>query len=388
MAMSETRKYLRFPVTYRIEHWILVATFTTLAITGLVQKYPMAGISDAILRLLGGIDTTRVIHHTAAVFLMLEAVYHIGAVGFRIFVRRTRLSMLPTMTDVRVAIQALLFNLGLSKVRPQQGRFSFEEKVEYWAVVWGTLIMALTGFMMWNPIAATRYLPGEIVPAAKAAHGSEAVLAVLAIIIWHIYHVHVRELNKSMFNGRLTEDEMINEHPLELADIKAGVAERPIDPRSLAHRKRIFYPVYGVLAAAMVFGIYSFVTLEHTAVTTLPPAENVVIYAPLTPTPFPTALPSATTAPLTAVTWDGGIGALFQSRCGACHGGPSGLGGLNLSSYAGITAGGVDGPVIIPGDAEGSLLVMKQSAGGHPGQLTGDELALVRQWIDAGAPEN
>lgn len=386
--MSESRKYLRFPVTYRVEHWILVATFTTLAVTGLVQKFPMAGVSDGILRLLGGIDTTRVIHHTAAVILMLEAVYHIGAVGFRVFVRRTRLSMLPTITDVRAAVQALLFNLGLSKVRPQQGRFTFEEKVEYWAVVWGTLVMAITGFMMWNPIAATRLLPGEIVPAAKAAHGAEAVLAVLAIIIWHIYHVHVREFNKSMFGGRLTEEEMIEEHPLELADLKAGVAERPLDPRSLTRRKRIFYPVYGILAAAMLLGIYAFVTVEHTAITTLPPAENVVVYAPLTPTPFPTAVPSATAQPITAETWDGGIGALFQSKCGSCHGGPSGLGGLDLSSYSGIRAGGVDGPAIVPGDSDASLLVSKQAAGGHPGQLTGDELALVRRWIDAGAPEN
>lgn len=385
--MSDPRKYLRFPVTYRVEHWILVATFTTLAITGLIQKFASASISEAILRLLGGIDTTRIIHHSAAVILMLEAVYHLGAIGYRIFVRRTRLSMLPTMVDVRVAVQALLFNLGLGKVRPQQGRFTFEEKVEYWAVVWGTVIMALTGFMMWNPIAATRFLPGEIVPAAKAAHGAEAVLAVLAIILWHIYHVHVRELNKSMFTGELTEDEMIDEHPLELADLKAGVAERPVDPRSLARRKRIFYPVYGLLAAVMLFGIYAFISIEQTAITTLPPAEDVVIYTPLTPTPFPTALPSATPVPVTAVTWDAGIGAIFETRCGACHGSPAGMGGLDLSNYAGIRAGGADGPAIMPGDPDGSLLVTKQSAGGHPGQLSGDELALVRRWIEAGAPE-
>jgi formate dehydrogenase gamma subunit len=385
--MSEPRRYLRFPVTYRVEHWILVATFTTLAITGLVQKFATTGLAQAILRTLGGIETTRVIHHSAAVVLMLEVVYHIGAVGYRIFVRRTRLSMLPSMSDVRVAAQAVLFNLGLSKVRPQQGRFTFEEKAEYWAVVWGTLVMAITGFMMWNPIATTRLLPGEFVPAAKTAHGAEAVLAVLAIIVWHIYHVHVREFNKSMFTGRLTEEEMIDEHPLELADIKAGVAARPVDSRSLARRKRLFYPLYGLLAAAMLFGIYAFVSLEQTAITTLPPAENVVIYSPLTPTPLPTALPSVTPPPITAVTWDGGISAILAGKCSVCHGGPAGLGGLDLSSYVGITAGGVDGAVITPGDPDGSLLVSKQSAGGHPGQLSGDELALVRRWIEAGAPE-
>ena len=385
--MRDTRKYLRFPLSYRIEHWLLVATFTTLAITGLVQKFAASGASQVILRLLGGVETTRVIHHTAAAILMLEVVYHVGALGFRVFVRRTHLTMLPSSSDVRMAVQALLYNLGFSKVRPQQDRFTFEEKAEYWAVVWGTLVMAITGFMMWNPIATTRFLPGEFVPAAKSAHGAEAVLAVLAIIVWHIYHVHVRQFNKSMFTGDLTENEMIEEHPLELADIKAGVAERPVEPLALSRRKRIFYPVYGVLAAAMLFGIYAFVTLEQTAVTTRPPAEDVVIFSPLTPTPFPTALPSATPLPIIGVAWADGIGALFQSKCIVCHGSPSGLGGLNLASYAGIQTGGASGPVVVPGDPEASLLVVKQAAGNHPGQLSGEELALVRQWIEAGAPE-
>ena len=86
---------------------------------------------------------------------------------------------------------------------PQEARYTFGEKVEYWSVVWGTVIMAVTGFMMWNPISTLRFLPGEAIPAAKAAHGGEAVLAVLAIIIWHFYHVHIKTFNKSMFTGKL-----------------------------------------------------------------------------------------------------------------------------------------------------------------------------------------
>ena len=65
--------------------------------------------------------------------------------------------------------------------------------------------MALTGFMMWNPLATIKVLPGEFIPAAKTAHGAEAVLAVLAIIVWHMYGVHVKRFNKSMWTGKLTE---------------------------------------------------------------------------------------------------------------------------------------------------------------------------------------
>jgi hypothetical protein len=112
--------------------------------------------------------------------------------------------------------------------------------------------MVITGFMMWNPIATTGFLPGEAIPAAKAAHGNEALLAVLAVIIWHVYHVHLRRFNKSMFTGYLTEEEMLEEHPLELADLKAGVAARPLDPQVVARRQRAFFAAYGVIATASI----------------------------------------------------------------------------------------------------------------------------------------
>jgi formate dehydrogenase gamma subunit len=387
---AEKRKYLRFPAIYRIEHWVQFASFTILALTGLPQKYSEAAISKSFIGLLGGIEVVRTIHRAAATILMVAVVYHIGAVIYRLYVKRYRPSMLPTMVDVRNAIQAVRYNLGQARSRPQQGRYTFEEKVEYWAFAWGTVIMVITGFMLWNPIATARFFPGQFIPAAKAAHGGEALLAVLAIILWHMYHVHVREFNRSMFTGYIGEQEMLHEHPLELADIKAGVSDRPVSAQQVARRKRTFWPVYGIIAALLLFGIYQFVTFEQTAITTVPPAEDVVVFAPLTPTPFPTALPTNTPAPeaAQAATWDEGIGDLFDSKCGACHNDSAKLGGLDLTSYAAAMEGGQSGAVIAPEDPDGSQLVQIQAAGGHPGQLSGDELDQVRDWIEAGAPEN
>jgi mono/diheme cytochrome c family protein len=82
------------------------------------------------------------------------------------------------------------------------------------------------------------------------------------------------------------------------------------------------------------------------------------------------------------------IGPLFQERCGACHSGPGGIQGLDLTSYAGVLKGGASGPAIIAGDPEMSLIIVKQSSEqSHFGQLTPEELDLVVQWITAGAPE-
>jgi cytochrome b subunit of formate dehydrogenase len=217
----------------------------------------------------GGIEMTRIIHHVAAIVLMFLSIYHLIDLFYKIYVRRIRLSMLPGLKDVKDAIQAFGYNLGITKKRPQMGRYTFEEKLEYWALVWGTIIMGFTGFLMWNPIASTKILPGEIIPAAKTAHGGEAILAVAAIVIWHMYGVHIKKFNKSMFTGKISETEMLHEHPLELADIKAGISERAIDLPTLRKRQKIFWPIAIVLTLLLLAGVYGFIGSENTAVLTI-----------------------------------------------------------------------------------------------------------------------
>lgn len=397
--------YERFPLARRIEHWVMMLSFTLLGLTGLPQKFPSAGLSIAFVRALGGIETLRTIHHTAAIVMMLGTAWHILVFGYLAYVRRTRFTMLPTLQDVKDGWQALMYNIGRAKTPPQMGRYTFEEKMEYWAFVWGAIIMGTTGFMMWNPISVAKFFPGEVIPAAKAAHGGEALLAVLAIIIWHMYGVHIKRFNRAMFNGRMSEAEMLHEHPLELADIKAGIAERPVDPIVLRKRQRVYIPIAAVLALFMLGGVYGFVNAEQTALTTVDrQVPTVVVFVPWTPTPAPTltatlpatetplpTTPPADTTPSTPavasdLTWDNSIGMLFQTKCTVCHGAGA-LGGLDLSTYADALKGGNSGPVIVPGDAANSLLVQKQQAGGHPGQLTPEEIAQVIEWINAGALE-
>jgi cytochrome b subunit of formate dehydrogenase/mono/diheme cytochrome c family protein len=409
MSTIPNRTYVRFPLARRIEHLIMMLSFITLGLTGLPQKFSSAPLSIAFVNILGGIESLRTIHHFAAIVMMFGTAWHLLVFGYMAYVRRTRFSMLPSLQDVKDGWQALLYNIGRAKTYPQMGRYTFEEKMEYWAFVWGTIIMGATGFMMWNPVTTIKFLPGEVVPAAKAAHGGEALLAVLAIIIWHMYGVHVKRFNKSMWTGRITEEEMLHEHPLELADIKAGMAERQLDPVTQRKRERVYIPIAVVLTLFMLGGIYGFVNAEQTALTTIErSAPTIEVFVPQTPTPAPTlsptspptetslptqtqpatdSTPSTPSTPASSLTWDGDIGPLLQTKCGACHGATA-LGGLNLSTYADALRGGVSGPAIIPGDSANSLLVIKQQAGGHPGQLTPEELAEVIEWINAGAPEN
>ncbi len=200
---------------------------------------------------------------------MVVTGFHLLDVAHRVLVRRVPLHMMPRYQDVVDALQSVRFNLGLAKERPRMDRYTWEEKVEYWSLIWGTIVMIATGFMLWNPIATTRFFPGEFIPAAQVVHGGEALLAILAVLVWHFYSVHLRQFNRSMFTGQMTEHEMEHEHPLELERIRSGKLREP-DHAAIARRRRVFMPVAGIVGALLLAGLYWFVTFEQTAITTLP----------------------------------------------------------------------------------------------------------------------
>lgn len=270
---KDQQRYPRFTVSQRLEHWVLTLSFTILAVTGLPQKFVGIPWAESLIAIMGGIEMVRIIHRVSAVVLMVLTIYHIAAVAYKIFVQRVALTMMPGWQDVKDMFGVIAYNLGLTKMRPKLPRYNFEEKMEYWAVVWGTVIMAITGFMLWNPIATARFLPGSFIPAAKAAHGGEALLAVLAIIVWHFYGVHLRRLNKSMFAGSLSRESMEHEHGLELEQIETGTLPPSAPPEEEARRARVFLPVSIVISVVLLIGVYWFVTLEETAIETVVAAE-------------------------------------------------------------------------------------------------------------------
>ncbi len=389
MSSDSDKIYTRFDLSQRIEHAVFLISFTLLGITGLAQKFSTSLYGEGVIASLGGIETTRLIHRTSAVIMMIVSIYHIVSVLYRIYVLRVSFSMVPLIEDFKHLLQDIGYYLGLRKHKAYYGRYNYAEKVEYLAVVWGTIVMGVTGFMMWNPISTAQWFPGQIIPAAKAAHGGEAILAVLAIIIWHFYHVHIRHFNKSMFTGKLTREEMLHEHPAELAAIESGAASQHPSQEVLRRRQLIFFPIALILTTAFSFGAYKFVNFEETAITTVPQGETAAVFVPITPTPRPTETAAPTPVlgdGVIADSWRGYYEGLFRNRCSTCHGFTK-VGGISLATYQDALAGGDNGPGVVPGDPDASVIVQVQSAGGHPGQLTIDELNALINWILTGAPE-
>lgn len=221
-AVRHERTFPRFTVAQRWEHAVLLLSGLVLLLTGLPQKYRDLAISQDLLSTPDRVELIRQIHHIAAIVLMLEALYHFGRIVYLMAKRRLPGDLLPTWQDVRDAWRMLQYLLFLRNDKPKFGRYNFEQKVTYWFIFFGILIMGISGLVIWFPIQFTRFLPGGVVPAAKLAHSTEAVVIAIFIIVWHVYHVHVERMNLSMFTGRLSEEEMRTFHEKEYERLTGG----------------------------------------------------------------------------------------------------------------------------------------------------------------------
>jgi len=313
--MAERQQiFPRFDLSRRLQHWVMTLSFTVLAVTGLPQRYALADWAEWMIEAMGGIETVRIIHRVSAVVFILVTVYHFVSLAYGVLVKRGRMTMLPGLKDLTDMLDSVRYSLGLAQQHPRYPHFSFAEKIEYWALIWGTVLMIITGFMLWNPIATTRFLPGEFIPAAKTAHSAEALLAVMSVLIWHFYAVHVKTFNRSMFSGKLTRKEMQEEHAAELEEIDAGIRRLPVSREAKRRRERVFIPVATVVLLVSVIGLYAFLTFEQTAIATVPPAETVQAFVPATPTPTstPTITPTPTQTPVPTATPEGAVAEAAQ----------------------------------------------------------------------------
>jgi formate dehydrogenase gamma subunit len=214
-SIRTQRVFERFKRSQRWEHWALFLSFTILLLTGLPQKYRTAAWSQQILASPEQLKLIQTIHHIAAVVLILLVIYHLGNAIYRMARRKQSADMFVSWKDFRDAGQMIAYLLFLRKDKPVYGKYSFEEKITYWFLFFGIGIMLVSGIILWYPEIITRVLPGSVIPAAKLAHSTEAVVAGIFIIIWHFFHVHLQRLNLSIFTGKMDETDMQTYHTLE-----------------------------------------------------------------------------------------------------------------------------------------------------------------------------
>jgi len=136
-----------------------------------------------------GEEGRRWIHRWAAGGLIAVGCYHAGYLAFSSAGRKRLQALRPVFRDLRDPFEVLAYNLGLRRSRLLLNRFSYIEKSEYWALVWGTAVMIVTGAVLIFHNQSLTYWQLWVVEVARVVHFMEAVLACLAIVVWHFYWV-------------------------------------------------------------------------------------------------------------------------------------------------------------------------------------------------------
>jgi formate dehydrogenase gamma subunit len=217
---------VRMTANQRWQHLILLTSFIVLVITGFALKYPDSWLAAT----LGMGERWRSnLHRVAGVLLIGDGVYHLFYVAFSSDGRKLIRDLFPTLKDATDAWGTMLYYLGLRKEKPQFGRFNYAEKAEYWALVWGTGLMAVTGIMMWAKVSVGNLLARWWVDAATAVHFYEAILATLAILVWHFYQVFfdpdVYPMNSAWRDGRMSVEHYREEHGLDTETLEGAMTD-------------------------------------------------------------------------------------------------------------------------------------------------------------------
>ncbi|MEI6465496.1 MAG: cytochrome c3 family protein [Verrucomicrobiota bacterium] len=223
------RLYVRMTGHERLQHATLVLSFGLLVVTGFMLRYPEAWWVAGIRQYSSGAFEWRgLIHRIAGVVMLAAGGWHGWYLAFTARGRRLFLDLLPRGRDLVDPFRVLRYNVGLAPTKPAFGRFSYIEKAEYWAMMWGSLLMGITGVVLWFDNTSMGLFTKLGFDISRTVHFYEAILATLAIIVWHFYFVifnpDVYPMNLSWLTGRMSEREMLEEHPAQLAAMKAKEA--------------------------------------------------------------------------------------------------------------------------------------------------------------------
>jgi cytochrome b subunit of formate dehydrogenase len=254
---NEKLYYERFDAFSRFLHILVIISFLSLAITGMIIKFSDSSVFKTLSDLLGGYEVTGSIHRFAALITFLYFFLHIGYLIRKRKVRKSSFkqmltgesSIVPNKRDWHEFKATMKWFLGKGP-RPVYGRWTYWEKFDYFAVFWGIFVIGSSGLILWFPEFFT-YLgvPGELINIASIIHSDEALLAVGFIFTIHFFNTHFRPdkfpIDTVIFTGKVELDELkedrSREYELTLTDekYKSRISNVPPSP-ALEKAAKIF----------------------------------------------------------------------------------------------------------------------------------------------------
>ncbi|HVN82947.1 MAG TPA: cytochrome b/b6 domain-containing protein [Terriglobia bacterium] len=242
--VSDDEVFIRMTLAERLQHVTLITCFLVLVLTGLPLLFDPTVWLQRMFFFEGSFNLRGIIHRTAGVGLILLSLFHIGYMTSTRRGRANLLALIPKLKDITDAFESFNYNLGLTtwlhrkgvlraffqahpywlfQKPPKYGRYNFIEKFEYLALLWGTLVMIVTGFFLWANNLTFRIFPVWVFDIFRIVHSYEAILAFLSIIIWHLYNVHLNPevfpMSRIWIDGKITGHELRTLHALEYEEL-------------------------------------------------------------------------------------------------------------------------------------------------------------------------
>ncbi len=219
--LDNKRYFVRLNHSEIVQHLILVVCFIVLVITGFMLKVP-----DKMVRALGSTGEIvfmwrGILHRVAGTVMILSSLYHLCYIIFKPAGRRWIKDMMMKPKDLKEMVHTLLYYIGVRDHHPEYDRFCYKHKFEYFALIFGTTVMGITGLLLWTESEWSKF----ILDISIIVHGMEAILASLAIIVWHMYEVQLRPDkfpgDGVWLHGTIDEEEMKEEYPFHYKKIMA-----------------------------------------------------------------------------------------------------------------------------------------------------------------------
>ncbi len=215
-ARNGKHAYVRWTANERFQHWVLAVSFILLVFTGFALKHPDAWWVRPFISVPWFADARSLLHRIFGGAFVLVGVYH---VFYLLATARGRVlgkAFLPCRRDLSDFMQNLSYYLGIRKQPPTFGHFNYMEKAEYLALIWGGVIMIVSGFMLWFSSLTLMFFPRWVIDLVTVVHLYEAWLASLAIVVWHFYSVifdpEIYPINTCMVDGRISEKDQREHH--------------------------------------------------------------------------------------------------------------------------------------------------------------------------------
>lgn len=229
---GDDTEVVRMGLHFRIAHFLVILSFPTLVVTGFALTYPEAWWAAPLLGWETGQGFRGGLHRLAAIVLILSFAYHLVHLAVSKKDRVILRQMLPRLKDATDVLGVVRYNLGRASAKPTFSMFNYAEKAEYWAFMWGTGVMVVTGFVLWFNNWSLSNLPKWVSDAATTLHFYEAVLATGSILIWHFYIVifdpDVYPMDRAWLTGKVPAEHLRHSRPSYFKRLM-GASEPPAE---------------------------------------------------------------------------------------------------------------------------------------------------------------